>query len=29
MGIFKKEDGVYWAILSAVILVLYFGFSDG
>jgi hypothetical protein len=29
MGIFKKEDAAYWAILSAIILVLYFVFSDG
>jgi hypothetical protein len=29
MGIFKKEDAAYWAILSAIITVLYFVFSDG
>jgi hypothetical protein len=29
MGIFKKEDAAYWAILSAIIVVLYFVFSDG
>jgi hypothetical protein len=29
MGIFKKEDAAYWAVLSAIIIVLYFVFSDG
>ncbi len=29
MGIFKKEDAAYWAVLAGIILTLYFVFSDG
>lgn len=28
MGIFKKEDAAYWAVLAGIILTLYFVFSD-
>lgn len=29
MGIFKREDATYWAVLAGIILTLYFVFSDG
>jgi hypothetical protein len=29
MKFIKREDAVYWSILVAIILLLYFVFSDG
>lgn len=29
MKAFQKEDAVYWGALAAIVLLLYFVFSDG
>ena len=29
MKVFKKEDFIYWGVLAAIILLMYFVFSDG